>query len=287
MNYHAAILRSYHRQLQVLRNQSGLTQEAIARAMQVSSAKVSRMFSYGRPVLSLADVTMLMDVLGAPDDLKAELLATWAKARNSRPALADFRDILSPNEIEYYEATQWADVAWINGACSIPLIIAVPEVHEAMMRSQNMSALKAERWRQLLPLIQVQQNPNRELNIILDESVFLRWNMPGFHDQMDALLAAHQAGTCIQVIPLDTGTPIAAMQPFTILLWDSDPLATLMCIGWAHKPVDWVTPEPRRREVTGDWNHMVANGTNPNALPAIVEMAHRQRESGLRTVIPR
>jgi transcriptional regulator with XRE-family HTH domain len=286
MNYHAGILRSYYRQLRVLRDEAGLTQEVIARHMQVSSAKISRMFQSGRPVASWADLTMLLDLLGATDDQRAQIQKTWRTLKASSAAFAEYRDILSPSEIEYYEAVQHADVVWMNSAAGIPPILTVPRYHEAIMNSSCFSRHKTERWRELLPLIKQQHNPRRELNVMLDESVLLRWSVPGFHEQLDALLAAHEAGTCIQVVPLGSGNPIGLIQPFTILLWDQDPESTLVCIGWTHKPIDWVPDLAHSNQIRYDWHGLVASGTNPQLLPAIIELAHRQTEGRLATVIP-
>ncbi len=282
MTYHAQLLRSFSRQLEALRVESGLTQEAIARDMRCSSAKVSRMLNGGR-LPTWADITMLVVVLEATAAQEIELLDTWALVKDSQPAFGQYKDVLSAGEIEYYEALQYADVAWLNATTMIPVILRTPEYHEAVLRFDKEALVP--RWRELLPLIQRSHNPDRELNVMLDESVFLRYRVPGFHDQLDALLQAHKAGVCIQVLPFSVGPHMGMMQPFSILYWKEDPDATLMCLGWSHKPVDWV-PELRRPQVRYDWQCLAVSGTEPAQLPAIIELAHRQRESGLRTVIP-
>jgi transcriptional regulator with XRE-family HTH domain len=285
MTHHGGLLRSYGRQLEAIRRESGMNQDEVARAMQCSAAKVSRMLSARRPP-SWADITMLVTVMSASQEQSIALLRTWTAVRNTSPAFASFQDILTSAEIEYHEAVQYADITQISSGALFPVLLRVPQYHDAVIRTECVLNEASLRWRELLPLLQVSRNPRRELHLVLDESAFLRWRTPGFHDQLDALLQAHEAGISIQVLPLNGVVHAGMLQPFSILYWEDDPSATLMCVGSFHRPVDWV-PEHLRRGFRNDWDALVALASAPSVLPAIVELAHWQREGcATRTVMP-
>lgn len=273
MQHHAGLSRQLVRRLNALRGSRRLSE--LATEMHCSGAKMTRMFQGGP--MSWADLQMLLTILEADEMSRWPITQLWSQLRETSPALNRFRDVLSPAEIEYFEAVAAADTVRIQAGPVLPMMARHLDYQIAVRRSEMRTA-DVERWSHLLPLMNRQLNPDRQLHIIVCESALRRWTAPGFHPSLDLLLALYSDGAVIQIFPLAVSLRPGLMGGFSILGWDDDPEAMQYCVAWSHLPVDWVTQPEQRAKLEFCWRDLVAHCTSPQQLPAIIERAHRQSE---------
>lgn len=273
MLHHAGLIRSLSRQLEVLREASGLSRTELATQMHCSQAKISRILTGDTRRIAYADILLMMDLLHADEQSRVRILDLWAQITMNHEGLTPFADVLRPGEVEYFDALRYADVANLHCASIFPTLLRTPAYHRAILTRVELRAAQAEIWAEALPQIQASRNPLRQVSLILDESAFLRWNVAGFHEQLDRVLQAHLDGMRIRVIPLSQ--PLQMSQAFSILSWRDDAEATLMNVEWRHHPIDWVREKKHRDHLELLWTRLLAVATDADDLPAIVELAHQ------------
>jgi transcriptional regulator with XRE-family HTH domain len=108
MTHYAGLVRALARRLRQAQADSGMSQVAVTRKLRWSPSKTSRILS-GDRMPSWVDMNALLRVYGADENLIEEMTDLWDIAENSEPKYAAFHHILTPNEIEYYEAIGDAD----------------------------------------------------------------------------------------------------------------------------------------------------------------------------------
>jgi hypothetical protein len=282
MQHHGGLARQLCRQLAEVRGYRRLSD--IAAEMRCSTAKVSRIFASNRGVVAWADLVMLMDILNVDERTRREIIATWEAVRRAGPALADYADLLSRNEVEYYEAVQVADCVLSYTGMVLPFQVRALEYHLALKRPVERHR-DAQSWAELLPLLNTALNPKRRMHLVMCETALMRWSTPGFQDSLDLLVAAHAAGVTIQFYPLAASMRECLDQGFSIIEWDDDPVSTLYSVTWPHEAVNWVSESKQHQSLRRSWDDLVAYSTDPRLLPAIVERARRQTEGERRDLI--
>jgi transcriptional regulator with XRE-family HTH domain len=216
------------RALASLRKRAGLTGQDLARRVQMSQSKISRIETGTAPV-DPKDVGRLAEALGAPDETVRRLVA------RSRPAAkqqVSWR--LSPDDIPHRQR----EIAEIEAATRVtreysPMVIVgllqtgeyargvLAAVHsflsvdELNPRAETVILSAAAR----IARQQVLANPNKEFRFVMPESAL--WNRFCEPDDMLAQLrrlreVAAQDNVWLGLIPVDTRWPFPATQDFAI-----------------------------------------------------------------------
>lgn len=253
--------------------------------MRISNSKLSRVLA-GNSALSWNDLQALLRALDADADSAAYLNDIWEQIHSGRPAFASWSDILSPAEIEFYEAQQKADIVLLNAIHSFPMLLRTLTYHREMTPYVDRWGEKTGRWMQLLPLAQQRANPDRQLHVIVAEEALLRLaSMPSAGEQFERLRSEHEQGTIIQVLPLSEGIMPGLLQPFTIFDWESAPELSLFAASWLHRPVEWINRTEEQLDLREVWSQLVARSSSNTQLPAIIELAQRHRQGSGASIV--
>jgi transcriptional regulator with XRE-family HTH domain len=117
--------------LKQLRAESGQTIEDLAAALGKDRARLSRVLD-GKGTLSVEELSQLLDLLGAPQKQKRELLALGAEARK-RPSRRPYTDLLPRGYERLADLESMATKIWSYEPGLIPGPIQIPEYIEAQM----------------------------------------------------------------------------------------------------------------------------------------------------------
>ncbi|HEY0806596.1 MAG TPA: helix-turn-helix transcriptional regulator, partial [Pseudonocardiaceae bacterium] len=117
--------------LKQLRAESGRTIDELATDLGKDRARLSRVFE-GKGTLSVDELGQLLDLLGAPQAQRRELLALGAEARK-RPSRRPYTDLLPRAYERLADLESMATRIWSYEPGIIPGLIQIPEYIEAMM----------------------------------------------------------------------------------------------------------------------------------------------------------
>lgn len=225
-------------ELRTLRDQAGLTIEEVAKELECSVSKISRLET-GQGIPKSRDVRDLLNQYGVTDQAYRERLMRWVRDGQRQGWWDDFSDVLAPDpedpllpdnfsrfvaleqdasEVRYFESTvvngllQTEDYARaVLSTLSIADHEAVDRLVEFRMRRQDRLYLHED------PLI---------VHLVLDEAVLHRpiGGKQVIREQLKRLLAdARRPNITIQVLPFSVGAHRSVDGSFAVLTFsDSD-----------------------------------------------------------------
>lgn len=225
-------------ELRTLREQTGLTIEDVAKELECSVSKVSRLET-GQGIPKARDVRDLLDRYGVTDQAHRDRMLRWAREGQRQGWWHDFSDVLAPdpedpllpdNLSRYVSLEQ--DASAVRGF-EITLVHGLLQTEDyARAVLTALSTADSEATDRLVELrmrrqdrLYVDEDPLK-IHVLLDEAVLHR-PVGGHHvmrDQLERLLADGQRpNITIQVLPFSVGTHKAVEGPFGMLTFpDSD-----------------------------------------------------------------
>lgn len=209
-------------ELRRLRDQSGMSLEQVARELEVSPSKISRLEN-GQSPAKLWDVRNLLTLYGVEDADYRRRAERWVNESKSEGWWHPYSDA-SPADLDLYVSLE-AEAAEIRSFCAPFLhgLLQTPEYADALIRG-TLGYLDDEAIDGLVRIrigrqhiLEAASAP--ELHVIIDESVL--WRRVG-----DLAVMRHQwehladltRRLDIRVHPLDAGPQLALFNPFTIFL---------------------------------------------------------------------
>jgi transcriptional regulator with XRE-family HTH domain len=117
--------------LKQLRAEAGRTMDELAADLGKDRARLSRVFD-GKSTLSVEELGQLLDLLGAPQKQRRELLALGAEARK-RPSRRPYTDLLPRASERLADLESLATKIWCYEPGIVPGLIQIPEYIEALM----------------------------------------------------------------------------------------------------------------------------------------------------------
>jgi transcriptional regulator with XRE-family HTH domain len=234
-------------QLRRLRESSGITAQAAARAIRGSQSKISRI-ELGRNAVREIDIADLLDFYGLTDAAERERLLTLA-SRASQPAWwHPYQDVVPSWFEAYIGLEQSADSIRSFDNQLVPCLLQTEDYARAVLQLSTFSPVEAER---LLSLSRERRrrfaDGQLQLSALIDE-VALRRPVGGtavMRGQLQHLLdLSARSGLTIQVSPLLTGAWYATPISFSILSFAPAELPDVVYSGqltsalYLDKPAD-------------------------------------------------
>jgi transcriptional regulator with XRE-family HTH domain len=214
-------------QLRRLRESSGITAQAAARAIRGSESKISRI-ELGRNAVREIDIADLLDFYGLTDPAERERLLTLASQASQPAWWHSYQDVLSSWFPAYLGLEQSAESIHSFDSQFVPCLLQTEDYARAVLQLGAVAPGETDR---LLSLHQERQrrltNGGLRLTAIIDEVVLHRPIGTGgvMRGQLQHLLELPaRSGLIIQVSPLLTGAWYAAPASFSILSFASDDL---------------------------------------------------------------
>lgn len=216
------------------RQSAGLTIEDMARALECSPAKISRMET-GAVGVRLPDLQAISDVLDLPGP-EREHFVELVRAARSRGWWQDFSDVVPPDSAMFYGLEDGADRIAQHSTSLVPGLLQTREYASALLGSvRGVPGEIVERRLELR--LRRQQILRREspptLHVVLDEAVLHRpvGGPEVMGKQIDHLLElADESTVDIRVVPFSGGIHAAAGVSFTVFGFD-DPGVTPVVFG--------------------------------------------------------
>lgn len=214
-------------ELRRLRVAAGLTIQDVARTMECSVGKVSRVET-GLVTARLQDVRELLDLYAVPEPERGVLLDLVRQSRKKAWWHA-YADVVPPESAKFYGLEDGATTIREYGAVLVPGLLQTEAYADALM-SATQDADPHVRQRRLELRMRRQELLTREqppaIEVILHEPVLLN-TMTGTDvtaAQLTRLVElARQPHISVRVLPMAAGPHEAAGVPFTIFGFAEDP----------------------------------------------------------------
>jgi transcriptional regulator with XRE-family HTH domain len=216
----AVVRRRLAVELRRLRNAAGLTIQEVARALECSVGKVSRVET-GLVAARIQDVREMLDMYDVPEQERAALLDLVRQSRK-KAWWHDFTDVVPPESAKFYGLEDGAATIREYASVLVPGLLQA-ECYAAALMSAAQDVSPDVRLRRLELRMRRQhlltrENPPR-VDVILHEPV-LHNTMAGTDvtaAQLDRLVElAKNPNISIRVLPMAAGPHEAAGVPFTI-----------------------------------------------------------------------
>jgi transcriptional regulator with XRE-family HTH domain len=216
-------LRAELRRIRLGMNQ---TQEHVAAAMDWSLSKLIRIEN-GSVSISTNDLKVLLDHYGIADDRRVEELVTLAKAARERSWWSVYRDVASPQLLQFIEYQAAAMITRNFESLLIPGLLQTEEyAREVIKEFSGRPSLPKDRLDALVGLRMKRQELLRRTGpppwffFILDEAVLRR--LVGGKDVMGRQIRhlielASRDDVIIEVVPFSAGVQYGMHGPFVIL----------------------------------------------------------------------
>jgi transcriptional regulator with XRE-family HTH domain len=225
-------------ELRALREQAGLTIDEVAKGLECSVSKVSRLET-GQGIPYLRDVRDLLDRYGVTDPAHRDRLMRWVREGNRQGWWDDFSDVLAPdpedpllpdNLSRYVALEQDASKVFIFETIVVPGPLQTEDYARVILNTlstadkiatDRLVELRMRRQRRLY----AEEDP-LTAHVILDEAVLHR-TVGGRHvmrDQLKRLLTdAQRSNITLQVLPFRIGAHRAVAGSFVVLMFaDTD-----------------------------------------------------------------
>jgi transcriptional regulator with XRE-family HTH domain len=225
-------------ELRALREQAGLTIEEIAKELECSVSKISRLET-GQGIPKGRDIRDLLDRFGVTDQARRDQMMRWVREGQRQGWWHDFSDVLAPDpedpllpdnlsryvaleqdasEVRSFESTLVHGLLQTEDYARAVLTALLTADADATDRLVELRMRRQER-------LYVDEDPLK-IHIILDEAV-LRRPVGGeqvMRAQLKRLVAdAQRPNITIQVLPFSVGAHQATVGPFVVLAFpDSD-----------------------------------------------------------------
>ena len=202
------------------------TQEHVAAAMDWSLSKLIRIEN-GSVSISTNDLKVLLDHYGIADDRRVEELVTLAKAARERSWWSVYRDVASPQLLQFIEYQAAAMITRNFESLLIPGLLQTEEyAREVIKEFSGRPSLPKDRLDALVGLRMKRQELLRRTGpppwffFILDEAVLRR--LVGGKDVMGRQIRhlielASRDDVIIEVVPFSAGVQYGMHGPFVIL----------------------------------------------------------------------
>jgi transcriptional regulator with XRE-family HTH domain len=215
-------------QLRRYRQEAGLSQREVAKALGWSSSKIYRIEAGTSPV-SEADLTRLLDEYqDAPGEERAVLLALVRSA--PRPTSAKFRDSVPASVRRYLDYEAAAEQIWNFEPMFVPGLLQTPGYTRALLSGVGLrpagaesieSAVQLRRFRQEI----LKRSQPAQLHALIDESALIR--QVGGRDvmaqQLEHLWAMNERpNVSVGIVPLTVGVYTAMRSPFVVMRFSGD-----------------------------------------------------------------
>jgi len=210
--------------LRRLRHAAGLTLEDVARGLECSPAKVSRMET-GAVGVRLQDVRAIGELLRL-DEAERELMTTLVREARTRGWWQEFADVVPADSAIFYGLEDGADLIAQHTLALVPGLLQTEAYARALLESA--SGVSAETVDRRLALRMRRQavldRPSPpKLDLFLDEAVLHR--VVGGHEVMAEQLAhllalADRSTVDLRIVPFAAGVHSAAGVGFTVFAFD-------------------------------------------------------------------
>lgn len=212
--------------LRRLRASSGRTLDDVARHLECSAAKVSRMET-GAVRVGLSDLRAVLGLYGVADAERDALLALARQSR-ARGWWQDFADVVPPRSATFYGLEDGAATIGQHSASLVPGLLQTPGYARALVDSVPGVPVAVRERRVALRLrrqLLLERAAPPALHIVLDEAV-LRREIGGpavLAGQVAHLLVlAERPHVRLQVLPFTAGAHPAAGVSFTVFGLDGE-----------------------------------------------------------------
>lgn len=225
-------------ELRMLRDQAGLTIDEVAKALECSVSKISRLET-GQGIPYRRDVRDLLDRYGITDQARRDRLMRWVRDGNRQGWWDDFSDVLAPdpedpllpdNLSRYVALEQDASEVRSFEAIVVHGLLQTEDYARALLNT--LSTADAEATDRLVELrmrrqrrLYADEDP-LVVRMVLDEAVLYR-SVGGpqvMRSQLSRLLAdAHRPNITVRVLPFSIGAHRAVSGSFVVLAFaDTD-----------------------------------------------------------------
>ncbi|MGH3783835.1 MAG: helix-turn-helix domain-containing protein [Pseudonocardiaceae bacterium] len=225
-------------ELRTLREQAGLNIEDVAKELECSVSKVSRLET-GQGIPKSRDVRDLLDRYGVTDPAQRDRLMRWVREGNRQGWWDDFSDVLAPdprdpllpdNLSRYVALEQDASKTRSFETTLAPGLLQTEDYARAVL--STLSTADKESTNRLVELrmrrqdrLSAAEDP-LTVHMVLDEAVLHRpiGGEEVMRSQLQRLLIdAQRPNITVQVLPFSVGAHRAVDGPFTVLTFpDSD-----------------------------------------------------------------
>ncbi|MGH3526759.1 MAG: helix-turn-helix domain-containing protein [Pseudonocardiaceae bacterium] len=225
-------------ELRTLREQAELTIEDVAKELECSVSKVSRLET-GQGIPKSRDVRDLLDRYGVTDQAHRDRLMRWVREGNRQGWWDDFSDVLAPdprdpllpdNPSRYVALEQDASELRSFETTLVPGLLQTEDYARAVISALSTADREATDRRVELRMrrqdrLYAAEDP-LTVHMVLDEAV-VRRQMGGeqvLRVQLERLLAdAQRSNITVQVLPFGSGAHPSVAGSFTVLAFpDSD-----------------------------------------------------------------
>jgi transcriptional regulator with XRE-family HTH domain len=216
-------------ELQHARKAAGYSQREVAKAMDWSLSKLTRIES-GAVGISTTDLRALLGHYGIKDPVKVDLLTEMARASKSEQAWwTEYRDLVSPEFLSFLAFQNAASTIDHFEPGVIPGLLQVEDYITAVLEALGRPAEQANklvelRLRRQKELFERDNPP--EMVFIMDEAALHRWigGRDVMRQQLEHLrmIPEKHRNVTIEVVPYTAGAHPGMAGPFVILQFSGD-----------------------------------------------------------------
>ncbi|WP_308425719.1 helix-turn-helix domain-containing protein [Sphaerisporangium melleum] len=262
-----------------LRTNVGLTADEVAKRLEWTPSKVTRIERNEWKLPAVRDIRDLLDVYGVTDDEHREALFTLAREARQRGWWVDYQDVLGPRSVAEFEA----DAAHIHmyEALVIPGLLQTADYAAAVFRGGQVldqafvdRAIAARLARQEI----LERDNPPYLWVILDEAA-LRKKVGGaavMRDQLRHIVEmCSRPNIAVQVVPDEAGAHAAMSGSFVIYEYATPEDGTLVYVETGIGDLFLERPEEVSR-YTVKYDHVRALALSEEATVAHLESLSAQ-----------
>ncbi|MDT7594472.1 MAG: hypothetical protein QOJ06_18 [Pseudonocardiales bacterium] len=224
--------------LRALRERAGLTIDEVAKELECSVSKVSRLET-GQGIPKSRDVRDLLDRYGVEDQAHRDRFMRWVREGQRQGWWSDYSDVLAPdpdnpllpdNLSRYVALEQDASEVHAFEAALVPGLLQTADYARAVLNTLSTANCEAtDRLVELRMRRQARLYADEDaltVHFVLDEAVLHRvvGGKQVMQEQLKRLFAdARRPNITVQVLPFSVGAHRSVDGPFTVLLFpDSD-----------------------------------------------------------------